>query len=114
MMSRQTRVGVRGDLLGLQAIAQRNEISLPDSKVLCKAAIRVDTGKPAVLAVHVIACAAGRAEAVGDQRMNNHRIVALHTSNRTADLLDPSSILMTRYVGQLDGDFRAPDTLDDV
>src|SRR5262245_8536684 len=107
-------VGVGGDLLRGHAVGKANEVALLDLEVLRKSAIAGDAGERPVLAMHVVAPAARRAGAVGDERVHDHCVALLETTHFRPHLLHPAGVLVARNVGELNADLVAPHALDDV
>ena len=57
-----------------------------------EAAVAVDAGERAVLAVHVVAAAAGAAQPARDVRVHDHRVADLDVGHARADLVDPARV----------------------
>jgi hypothetical protein len=81
---------------------------------MSEAAVGVQAGKRAVLAVHVLTLPAAEAEPAGSQRVDDHGIAAPHAPDSVPDRLDPAGVLMAERVGQLRLEDVLPDPLDDV
>src|SRR5207247_7241820 len=83
-------------------------------EVLSKAAVPADAGEGTVLAVHVIAPAAGGARPIGDEGVDDHGVASLEVAHLRPGVFHPARILVSGRVGKLNTHLAAPDTLDDV
>ena len=79
-----------------------------------QAAVGVDAGERARLAVHVVTGPTGPAEAGCHQRVKDHGVAGLHVLHRRTDRMDPAGVLVAQGVRQRDVALLRPLTLDDV
>lgn len=107
-------VGERGDVRGLQGGVELDDRARARQQELGEAAVAVDAGKRAVLAMHVVAGAARPAQPAGDERVDDDGIPDLDVRDRRSDLVDPAGVLVARRVGQLDLGLLGPLALLDV
>src|SRR3954466_989226 len=111
---REAGVGERGDLGRLQRRVGLHDRARAREQVLGEAAVRVDAGKRAVLAVHVVAQPAGATEAAGDERVDDDGVADLDVRHAGADLVHPAGVLMAGHVRERDAGPLRPLALLDV
>jgi hypothetical protein len=104
----QAGVGQRGDVLGVQDRVELDHRPRGGLEQVGEPAVDRDAREEVVLAVHVVAGAAGPAEAAGDQRMDDDRVADLDVGHGRADLLHPAGVLVAEDVGQLDARLLRP------
>src|SRR3954464_13729387 len=110
----QPGVGERGDLGRLERRVELHDRARAGEQVLGEAAVAVDAGERAVLAVHVVAATARTAQPARDERVDDDRVADLDVRHAGADLVDPAGVLVARRVGQLDLGLLGPLPLLDV
>ena len=110
----QPGVGQRGDVLGVQRRVELDDRARVGLEQLGEAAVDRDPREQVVRAVHVVAGAAGAAQAAGDQRVDDHGVADLDVGDGRADLVDPAGVLVAEHVGQLDAGLLGPLALLDV
>src|SRR6185312_15203202 len=98
---RQAGVGERGDVHRVERRVELHDRARAREQILREAAVAVDARERAVLAVHVVAPAAGATEAARDERVHDHRVADRHVRDAGADLVDPAGVLVAGRVGQL-------------
>ena len=107
-------IGERGDVLGLEAGAELDHRARGGLQQVGEPTVAVDTRERAVEAVHVVADAAGQAQAAGDVGMDDDGVADLDVADARADLVHPARVLMTGGVGQLHAGLLGPLALLDV
>ena len=108
VIGRQTGIRESRDIGRLERIVDLHDAARGGLQVVGVTAVGVDAGELVVLAVHVVACAAGTAQATRDQRMQDHLVAHRHIGDGVADRLDPSGILMPDRVRQFDAALLGP------
>jgi hypothetical protein len=114
VVRREAGVGVRSDLLGRDVLGKAHQVSFLDLEILGESAVTRDAGEHAVLAMHVVAAAARRAGAIGDEGVHDHRVALLEAAHLRPHVFHPAGIFVAGGVGKLDAHLVAPDALDDV
>src|SRR4051812_31292620 len=107
-------VGQRGDLGRLERGVELDDRAGARQQVLGEAAVAADAGERAVLAVHVVALAAGTAQPARDERVDDDGVADLDVRDAGADLVHPAGVLVARRVGQLHLGLLGPLALLDV
>ena len=110
----EARICVRGYIFRRQRLRQFDQRALARQQILRVTAVSVDAGKAAFIGVHVIAATTRQAVAAGNEGMADNRVADFYSLYAFADLLDPSRIFVTHYVGKIDFDLGAPDAFDDM
>jgi hypothetical protein len=114
VIGRESGVGERGDVGRLQRLVDLHHAARRCLQIVGVAAVGVDAGEGAGLAVHVVAGAAGPAQPAGDQRMHDHLVTLPDVGDRGADRLDPAGVLVADGVRQLDLRLLGPLPFQDV
>src|SRR4051794_21168036 len=114
MDRREAGVGERGDLGRLQRRVELHDRARAREQVLGEAAVPVDAGERAVLAMHVVAEPAGATQAARDERVDDDGVADLDVRHAGADLVDPARVLVAGRVGKLDLGLLGPLPLLDV
>lgn len=102
VIGRQPRVSERGDLGGLELRVQLDDAARRRLEELCVAAVAVDAGKGARLAVHVVAEATSAAQPARDERVQNHLVADGEVLDGGADGVDPPGVFVPDGVRELD------------
>jgi hypothetical protein len=110
----QPGVGERGDVRGMQRGIELDDRARVRQQEVGEAAVAVDAGERAVLAVHVVTVAARAAQAAGDERVDDDGVAHRDVRDRRSDRVDPAGVLMAGRVGQLDLGLLGPLALLDV
>ena len=96
----QPGVRVGRDVLGGEILLELEGRALHRLQVLGEATVDVQARELRMLAMHVLAPAAGRADAVGLQRVHDDGVARPQRGDRWTYLLDPSRVLMPERAGQ--------------
>src|ERR1700733_3733424 len=110
----QTCIRMGSDIFWSQGLWQLNQRAHPGSQQFCVTAIGADAGELTSFNVHIVTSARGKRETIGDQRVANDRITTFKSRDSFSYVFYPTGIFVSHYVGQLNVDFLAPDTLDDM
>ena len=99
VVGREPGVRQRGDVLRVQRRIELHDRPRGGLQQLGEPPVRRDARERVVRAVHVVAGAAGPAQATGDERVQDDRVADGHVGDRRADLVDPAGVFVPEDVG---------------
>src|SRR5207247_7989622 len=107
-------IGQSSNIFRLKARIQLDDCACARLQEVRHATIDANTRKCRVDTMHIIPCAAGPAEAAGDQWMNNDGISYSYIADRRPNLMHPAGIFMSQGVRKAHAGYLCPLSLDNM